>query len=715
MASGELPSWGDGIVEARVVDPAEQLPQLAEDAFDPRLRERLVRFFGTALQRDPARRHGSLAAMTKAWADVFRELDQARPATTPSTVDAEPATAAEARDLSAARVAAWTPLVAAGLSARALSAAEDQLGVNTVGELVKIPAARVQRLRGVGLGPRNELLRRAREWRQQLQLSEQAAPPPRGKASGVDPAVLSLDEVAAQLVPKPANGNGTELTVIRLALGLPGVDGQPSPVSFWAPQSTIAAQAALSPADVSDLLAKARERWTKSLPAVTRLRVTVREILERHGRVMESRYLAAALLAERGCALADDAARLAVAQACLRAAIVTEEHLESPRLARRRISDGTVLIASVAENDPSVPTEEELFDYAAELGQAADHLVEIPESAPLPAGPAVRQQLSDVSRPAGMPALADTDLVALAAGASRNAAMTARLELYPRTLSPDRALHLSQVASFLAHPGIEPDQLRERVLARFPDLSQLPAAPDLRKHLQRMGYRVDVVTGPDGKLRYETPGGTLVAGWSSTKGPSSLSQGGDGDRQAEAWLRLRAGAERGGFVVIKAWRTESVAVTGQLTALEEVTAVPVARLFVSALREIVAARGKPRWETVLAADSSDAAPTAQTGFRRLVDEAWERIDTQVRDAPGIVFLHDATPLARYPGGMDLLARLASAARQSDEAPFGLWLLCPMEDPRRPALLDGQIVGALGEGEQVVLRPAAPSRTDRRAS
>jgi hypothetical protein len=39
----------------------------------------------------------------------------------------------------------------------------------------------------------------------------------------------------------------------------------------------------------------------------------------------------------------------------------------------------------------------------------------------------------------------------------------------------------------------------------------------------------------------------------------------------------------------------------------------------------------------------------------------------------------------------------------------------MEDPRHPALLDGHIVGALGDGEQIVIRPATPSRAERRAS
>ena len=103
--------------------------------------------------------------------------------------------------------------------------------------------------------------------------------------------------------------------------------------------------------------------------------------------------------------------------------------------------------------------------------------------------------------------------------------MTARLELYPRGLSPARALQLSQAASYLAEPGLKPDELRERVLARFPELADLPEPGELRKLLVGMGHRVDVVTGKDGKPRYVTPGGTLVAAWSSSKGPATLSLG----------------------------------------------------------------------------------------------------------------------------------------------------------------------------------------------
>ena len=762
MASGELPSWGDGVVEARLLDPSEQLPQLAEDSFDPQLRDRLVAFFGTALQREPARRYASLRDMSRAWSDVFRALDERRPATTPETVGALPTAPADARQVSAARVAASTPLVAAGLSARALSAAEQQLDVSTVGELIKIPAARVQRLRGVGRGPRNELLKRAREWRQQLQVTEQLPDPalagaaaqgsmagapgtagttgPGQNATGAaagqvragpglpsdaaaDLTTLSLDEITGQLVPRDNGKNAAEIRVIRLLLALPDAEGRPSPVPAWAPQAAVAAETGLSQPYVGSLLGKARERWTKSVKPVTELRNTVLEILARRGRVMEAGQLAAALLAERGSGLDDPAARLALAQACLRAAIEAEEHLDNPRLGRRRV--GTrLLIAAVATaaddptapiDDPAAPTEEELLDYATGLGRRADELVDLGDASPLPGTSAVLEALAEVTRPDGMPPLSDTDLVSLAAGASQDAAMTARLELYPRSLDPKKALRLAQAASYLGEPGLEPKRLRDRVLARFPELANLPDPDELRKLLRKIGHTVNVVTGSDGSIRYVIPGGTLAGSWSSTRGPTSMAGHAGAAAITETRQRLQVTAEQGGFLAITTKLAEAEAIREELTALPGVSTVNVTGVFLATLREIVRERGKPRWESVLAADATDATPAARAGFGRLLDAVWERLDKQVRAMPGTVLLHDATPLARYAGGMLLLSRVAAGARQADEAPHGLWLLCPMDDPRKPALLDEQTVATLGENEQIVVRPAGPASTTRRAS
>ena len=76
------------------------------------------------------------------------------------------------RDEAVRKATASTPLAAAGLSPRALSIAQQHLGVSTVGELAHIPARRITMLRGIGSRPRYELVRRSREWRLRLRLAE---------------------------------------------------------------------------------------------------------------------------------------------------------------------------------------------------------------------------------------------------------------------------------------------------------------------------------------------------------------------------------------------------------------------------------------------------------------------------------------------------------------------------------------------------------------
>ncbi|WP_434582334.1 BREX system serine/threonine kinase PglW [Carbonactinospora thermoautotrophica] len=713
MASAEHPAWGDGVTEPKLLDPAEQVPQLAEDRFDPGLRDGLVAFFRRALHRDAAQRFASLKEMRDAWRDVFRDLDATAPPTTPDTAHDEPADAAEARDRAAEVATAQTPLAAAGLSPRALSVAEQELGVTTVGELIKIPSTRIQRLRGVGVGPRNELIRRAREWRKRLQVAESpaavareeagqrspqaatAAPAPAGRdaeESVEDLARLSLDEVARRLLPKDTGRNTLEVQAARYALALPGEDGTPSPVPPWAPQKAIADALYTSQPYVAQLLRRSRERWSRS-PLVTALRAELVEILAANGRVMEAGELAAEMLARRGSSLVGPAERLALAGAAVRAAIETEERLENPRIVKRRSGD-RVLVALCAEGDPTVPSDVALLDYAEKLGRRADELA---ARDPLPGFRTAIEELRAVPAPDGMPLLPDTRLVALAAAASANAAVTPRFELYPKDLDPVRAVRLAQAGSYTGEPGIGPEKLRERVLARFPALTTLPGHPELRDVLREAGYEVQIKDG-----KYVSPAATGTRSASRAASTGTVTRTPAAVRRDEARLRLDSALERGGFLAVKVRLADAGQARDALLSREGVTGVDVTAEFVAALRDIVAARGKPRWETVLVADTPEASPTARAGFARLVAEAWQRLEERVRGVPGVALLHGATPLARYTGGPELLARLAEAARQADESPYGLWLLCPMEDPREWPRLDDHVVGVLGENEQLAL-------------
>jgi hypothetical protein len=731
MASGELPSWGDALIGARLLDPNEEV-QLAEDIFDPVLRDGLVEFFRKALDRDAAKRFGSLREMTYAWADIFRDLDTVPPLTTSATVGlAESADADAQRERAAQEATASTPLAAAGLSPRALSIAQQRLGVSTVGELVHIPARRITKLRGIGSKPRYELIRRAREWRLRLRLSETAVPP--GKIVSTERAVvqasdtassppvadamvgelapaedelahLSVDDIVARLIPDPLG--------LGLAVGLTGLDGAPPRVPPWADQREITAATGLIEEEVAARLGRLRNRWAKSVPALTPLRDDVLCMLEDHGRVLEWRQLAAALLARRGSGLDDAASRMTQAGVCVRAAIETEERKQEPRLTTRRVGK-KVLVAVTRAGDETAPEADDLFAYAELLGYEADRLA---ARDPLPGVTEIKQVLRGVPVADQAPRLSDTDLVLLAAAASANAAATARLELYPRDLAAERAVKISQAVTFLGDDGLREDEVVQRVVARFPELLRPPKPTEIFRLLKEQ-Y-------PDADLRRKTDGRVAMLSLThqsvgSRIGRTETSAAGSGHEAGEyAWQRIEQSRKQGGFVAVKVSLRDATAVRPVIATLDGVAPVNVTALFIRTLREIVEEAGRPRWESVLDADSQDAPPQAKVGFARLLDSTWNRVEAHVRSrGDAIVFLHDATPLARYTGGTDLLTRLSVAARQSGEPPHGLWLFCPMHDPHEPPRLDGITVPVIpGDAEQLVVPGSfGTSISPRRAS
>jgi hypothetical protein len=207
------------------------------------------------------------------------------------------------------------------------------------------------------------------------------------------------------------------------------------------------------------------------------------------------------------------------------------------------------------------------------------------------------------------------------------------------------------------------------------------------------GLHVGSSAGPSGSQGSYGGGYTLVSESKATRVEAI----------ARAHRRLAEATKRGGYIALKAPLRRSVEIGEAIAAFEGVTAVNVGKEFTRFLHEVRDAEGKPSWKAVLAADSEDAPPNARRGFGQLLQQTWTRLESHVRAAggSGIVLLHDATPLARYTGGLELLARLAGAARDASESPHGLWLLCPMEDPQGFPLLDRQTVSVIpGDAEQL---------------
>ncbi|GGL59800.1 hypothetical protein GCM10014719_71370 [Planomonospora parontospora subsp. antibiotica] len=683
--------------------------------------------------------------MATAWRMVFQTSDAAPPvgsehpedAAGSGSLPAEDGTPEKARDKAAKAATRATALDAAGLTPRAVSAAA-RLEATTVGDLLDLPSKSLFNLPGLGAKTRQELQRRIREWRARLGEDEvsplAAAEKQAAKAetrhtaeeAGDDADAfrrIGLDAIASLLVPdlQANRRNATEVEATRLLLGLPAPSGELPALPPWPQQPQVAAalQPKVTSGRVAQIMVKQRARW-RGEPLVRSVLDEVIALLAESGRVMGAAELAESILARRGSARTGGALRRAIALAAVRAAVEIDPVEGEPRLITRRHGDRIMVALEATESDaPDTPAGPALLDYADALGRAADRLA---AQDVLPTAATVLRELRAVRVPGVATVLDDRRLVSLAAAASDRAAATARLEIYPRDLSPVRALRLTQAGVIPAGTrdgrpiGLTPGQIAEKVAARFPALAPLPNRPKLDALLREAGFDVrwqgDRYVSP--KTEESSTGSPLTrratrAG--TTRWNAETPELAEALR-AEERLSAAAGAApgEGGFRAL----TVQVSLYGrarrELVARFGAHPVNLAKVFLEALREQVVPGRKPTWETILGADA--AAPDSKAAFklREYAGEAWQRaeprisalLEAQAGQAAGApLLLHDAAPLARYDAG-DLLFELAARARRGG-AP--VWLLCPMNNPGQQPRLDGMLVPAQLPNEWIVLPDA----------
>ncbi|MFI2073270.1 BREX system serine/threonine kinase PglW [Streptomyces triculaminicus] len=778
MASNELPRWGDGSVTARQTDAKEwPYPQLVADAFEPAVRDGLVAFFRKALARDVKDRFADLKPMERAWQRIFLDAQQT---TAPSTGHGEKPTrgaksgtdavaesaagprigredddvsAEQVRDQQAERADRKTPLSVAGLTV----AAQSQLfamGLNTVGDVLEFSAKKFLTAPGMGSRTREEIQRRQKDWNARL---GKAAPAPLSaearKAAGqelsdleravaesiaaadgdvTDPQVLrglSLDALAARLVPKPSSGsarsNAKEREAVRLLLRLPDEAGTLPRGLAWVRQRDVADAVGLTAGRIPQIVKKARERWYKD-PALALLREQVVELLAERGRVAPVTELADALIARRGTQHVERRNRRALALSLLRAVVERESYdNESPPLFRyfhARMPKGAdpvlgLLALDVREDvdGPDTPALPALQEYTLNLGVRADRLAAL-ES--LPTASTVLTDLDAVRRPPGSLGWDERRTAEIAVASSTRAALTPRLEIYPRDLDLVRALRITQAGVVAVQPGVEEerqpgltvDALHKRVATRFPDLGTDPLAPRelptgsaLVRALKQAGFELKLATRYDKVLRLvpdrpygDTTAGLTSASWGVSAARRSTPTQYDADAAVAAAVkaeqRLAHSARQDGFRVLTVPQRRAEEAVRWLAG-EPYGARPVSLtgLFVAELRGVVGEAARPTWETVLKADAAEPGSRAHQQLRIRTDKAWGRIEPRLRErlaeGHGPLLLTDTAALARY-DALDLLGRLAEEARQGGSP---LWLLVAQSDPARAPRLAGQSV------------------------
>lgn len=684
MATGALPQWGDGQSEPSVLDCEATIEA---DAFEPALREGMTAFFAKALRRDYQARFDNAQDMLREWRRLFTAA--ARPET--ATDHGEAAEAVTS--LEAATPA--TRLAELGLSARALSAME-RVGVRTVEELVRFPLIQVNRMRGVGSRTRRELTDLGKKLAERFPdlaraprvVPDAVAPPPEPGA-----ARASLDEIARELLPATRSAAGrSDVRILEAFLGLTDPEAA---LPLWPTQSEVARSLDLTPGPVSQALARARKRWAK-LPAVTQLRHDLVALLDGQAGFATARELAEALLARRG-SVESEPRRSRLAAAVVRAAAETERDFASPRwIVRRPHAGRAILLARDEVDEQGAPRidGQRLADWAERLGREADALA---TADPLPAPARVLEALQAVPPPAGAERPAPSRLLQLAVAAAEKAALSSRLELYPRDMEARRALRLA-LGALAGARKLRPEEIRERVAGRYPEAEPLPERPALDDLLAEAGSDLRWDPREAAYLGPRPREFTTVA--SGTTGPRT--EGGTPPLEPDDLAvrdfdtRLRRALDEHSFLALVASPVWIVEAERALAARFPLDVRSFDELLIRHMKQ-AALEARADWQVVLRADAGPSSGAEWANLLRLVHHrALPRVRAELEESARPVLLTSLGLLARY-DQMEFLGELRDAAGRHGGPP-GVWLLLPGDLQSSGPTLDGKPVPVFTPGQ-----------------
>jgi serine/threonine protein kinase len=684
MAVGALPVWGDGHTAPAMLDAEVTI---ASEVFDPVTREGFTQFFSKALRRDYKERFDNAEDMLRAWRAIF---------TARQTVHPPQAKGFEAIALTATPA---TTMAELGYSLEAQDVLE-RMGVHNARELLAVDRIRFRYLRGVGDKIRKEVRLCAKELarlRPDLTRGLSTVHDADSDAAGL-PGVASINELASQLLPRrPAGDDRPEETALAYYLGLETelgeghVAGKPP---LWPTVGEASEAGAVERGTLTTTLIKARERWLKN-PAFTELRLLIESLLASQGSVMTTDEIALAILSMRGCASQDDAERMRLSMAVLRAAVEAESHLDQPRFE-----------GFDHQPTPLIAVSRPWADYATQLGIAADACALadplLPPSRALEALQAVPLPVALQPTGAGVAVITSpvpaTRLLRIATSASRRAALSSRQEIYLRGMPPLQALRQSVGALTGAHV-LRPADLQDRVRGRYPEAAALPKRPELDRLLDEVGaplhwdpsaaqgagaYRaVSMGSGP-------TAGSTTVFSRQTTHIGSRIDADADLANAQQIEDRLQRSRQSGGLLALtvepRLARHAEAELLRRFAAGEAGSAglqrVSFDALLLKALRE-QATTARVDWGKVLSADAAEPGGRDWGYLQRLVQRALPTFKSQLLDNPAPVLLVNTGLLARY-GLMSLVTEIEAAAGRPHHTPV-VWLLLPSSQQGLPTI------------------------------
>ena len=673
LVTGTLPIWGDGLSDPSMI---EDEVDLDVGLFDPNLREGLSTFFGKALRRDFRERYDNAEDMLRAWRTVFDRAEAS-----PLPVDSF--------ELAAQQASRDTPIGELGYSVDALNVL-DRLGVHKISELLAVDRVRFRYLKSVGDKVRKEIRLKAKRLAQ-LRPDLVVATPSVLDADSTRPQSRSIDELVKQLLPqRSSEDEKPEATALAIYLGVETSNAE----TLWPTIGEAAQAAGVSRPMLTTALLAARARWLKS-PVMTEVREELATALNAAGEILTAAEAASSLLASRGCIEQDDELRLRLAAAVVRAVVEAETDLAGPRY---QFYPGLAA--------PLIAVSVDHADYAIRLGQAADHLVSADDGTyTLSASHQVIKSLEEVDRPFGIAPLSSQRLLKLAVMCSLNAALSSRMELYPRGMAAQRAIRLAS-GSLNGPQVLSEAQVRERVMGRYPEAEPLPPRPALDALLidaeAELIYKIDGDKGPGYYTTRRIIGPT--AGTTTSSSPYS-SLGNGTDEVSENWVnvhqfedRLAYSAKQGGFLALivspRLCRHAEAELLQRYAKPLGFTRLSLDHIILETLREQANAL-RVDWRKVLEADQDGPGGSDGANLMRLASLATPKIKAKLMAEKRPLLLVHPGLLAR----LDLM-EIVSDLQEATTRPGGLpvvWFLVPMLGQGLPTV-DGKPIPVISSAQ-----------------
>lgn len=674
MAAGALPGWtsSEGL-------PHQLEGELEVDrtVFDPSIRDRMVEFFKRALVRDVRKRFASAGEMLREWRKTFHD---ARSESLHTTQQPQERTC----PISEAQLDTQIGLLA--LSPQALDTLSRR-NINSVADLIKLNRSRVRVWMGVGVKTRNELSDVIGQLQARLLDGHQVQ-----QLDSGDTSVVSVDRLFQQVLPKSTDQ--TRLSFLNEYLGRLDEDAPKGTHNVhWPTPAAISGHLGIETLLVRELIDKVLTQWGKT-KAITDLREDIVGLLEDNGGVMTAVEVADAILLRRG-SVQDSPLRERWAYAVVRAAVETELSKQEPRWLLRR-SGNRFLIA-----DNRQGRGEELADYACDLGSLAD---ECARQLPLLAPVRTLEKIRAVPAPESFAGLSNHRLLRLAAAASESAALSSRVEFYPRGMPAKLALELAQGA-LLGSKALTVKDIQTRVAGRYPAAQELPGRPELDELVRSLdiGFQwngsFEFANGDRGGYCLPSAGMTSFASAGSTH--YSQTQQGEDDTTTlksvkELGLMLEKAVTASHFLALTVRPRQWWQAQEKLCRDYPFKRISFDELLLRHVQAVCASMPKaPDWQVVLKADACEHSSRDWQNLQRLVQRALPAMAEEILQAGQPVLLTEPGLLARYELVTtwlnDLRQQLMNVSGRSGIALPGLVLLIAVDAQRSAAMIDDVLV------------------------